>query len=183
MLKPTTKRRRGEPKTSDDQGPLCHRHPYNQSSFAPASLSWDGILLVGAPFAKFGLTFTLLPKVPAFFIIPIVSAVLFNHQFAPMAVQTAGSLVQVISGSRTRAKKKSDQALQACADNALSALVNILTHHQSGLGVEMWSAWLQGLPCQQDEEEGKRNHKLLVQFAFAEKPEVLGPNGANVPQT
>merc|ERR1739845_12328 len=47
---------------------------------------------------------------------------------------------------------------------------------------QMWTTWLHGLPCQQDEEEGKRNHKLLVQFASQERPEVLGANGAHLPK-
>merc|ERR1712025_1057740 len=56
-----------------------------------------------------------------------------DPQFAPMAMETAAALSQLVDESRKRAKKKSDQAVQACADNALSALVHILTSHQPSL--------------------------------------------------
>ena len=86
-------------------------------------------------------------------------------------------------------------AHEACADNALSALVEILlTHHAAvaSLQAELWKVWLQGLPgapsdgretwraprpCQQDESEGERNHRRLLELLQQEKPEVLGEGG------
>jgi len=108
-----------------------------------------------------------------------------NPAFASVAADAAKSLMQVISESRSRAKKKSEKPAQACADNALSALVEILLHHQqvvAGQEAQMWSVWVQGLPCQEDEEEGKKNHAMLLQLVVSEKREVVGEAGANLAQ-
>uniref|UniRef100_A0A7S2KBP1 TOG domain-containing protein n=1 Tax=Zooxanthella nutricula TaxID=1333877 RepID=A0A7S2KBP1_9DINO len=105
--------------------------------------------------------------------------------FGPMAKAAAASLSQLVVQARTTAKKKSGKPDQACADNALSALAEILvTHHQAIAEGEaqLWSVWLNGLPCQVDSEEGIKNHRTLVRFAEAEKPQVLGEAGANLPQ-
>merc|ERR1712194_241812 len=77
--------------------------------------------------------------------------------FAECAAAAAESLAQ--------AKKNSNKPAQGAADNALSALAEILLHHQQAVAAgeaQMWSVWLQGLPCQEDEDEGKRNHGILL---------------------
>jgi len=105
--------------------------------------------------------------------------------FAPLAVETAQKLQQVVTQSRGRAKKKSEKPAQACADNALSGLVMILLTHKDVIGpllAELWGVWLQGLPCQQDEEEGIRNHKNLLKFVMEERAEVLGQGASNFPK-
>jgi len=107
-----------------------------------------------------------------------------NPAFAQFAVETANKLVQVVSESRGRAKKKSEKPAQACADAALTAIASILEHHQptvAALQTQMWNAWLQGLPCQEDETEGKRNHDTLLQLTLKENRDVLGEGGANLP--
>merc|ERR1712217_927460 len=49
-------------------------------------------------------------------------------------------------------------------------------------GRQCWSAWIEGLPCQEDEDEGVRNHGTLVQLIEKQKPEVIGENGAHIPK-
>merc|ERR1719277_2775370 len=108
-----------------------------------------------------------------------------EQAFAPMVADAAGKLSQVITQSRQRSKKKSEKTAQACADNALSALVEILLNHSAVLAAasaQLWDVWLSGLPCQQDEQEGEKNHRLLVQFIQQEKPEVVGESGRNMPK-
>jgi len=108
-----------------------------------------------------------------------------NPAFAEVAAETAVNLAKVISESRALAKKKSQKPAQACADNALSALMEILMTHQQAVAAQeaqFWSTWLQALPCQEDEEEGKKNHAMLLQLVQSEKKEVVGEGGANLPQ-
>mmetsp|Transcript_99141 Transcript_99141/g.280086 ORF Transcript_99141/g.280086 Transcript_99141/m.280086 type:complete len:1111 (+) Transcript_99141:101-3433(+) len=105
--------------------------------------------------------------------------------FASMAAETAAKLAEVVTQSRTRAKKKSEKPAQACADNALSALLEILTNHPQAVAAneaQLWGLWLQGLPCQEDEQEGVKNHGALVRLTQGEKREVIGEGGANFPQ-
>lgn len=105
--------------------------------------------------------------------------------FAPVALETAKKLQQVITQSRGRAKKKSERGAQAAADNALSGLISILLTHKDALGAareELWNVWLQGLPCQEDEEEGVKNNKLLLKFVLEERIEVLKQGASNFPK-
>lgn len=94
-------------------------------------------------------------------------------------------MVRIIADARSRTKKKSEKDAQSVADNALSALVQILLNYSAALQggcASLWSAWLGGLPCQEDEQEAERNHALLVEFVMDEKPEVVGAGGANLGQ-
>jgi hypothetical protein len=105
--------------------------------------------------------------------------------FAPVALEAAKKLQQVVTMSRGRAKKKSERPAQACADNALSGLIVILETHKEALGAsqgELWDVWLQGLPCQEDEEEGVKNHKNLLKFVIAQREEVLKQGASNFPK-
>merc|ERR1712070_222889 len=105
--------------------------------------------------------------------------------FAAVAADTANKLQQVITQSRGRAKKKSEREAQAAADNALSGLIAILQAHKDALGAaneELWNVWLQGLPCQEDEEEGQKNNKLLLKFVMEERVEVLKQGASNFPK-
>jgi len=111
-----------------------------------------------------------------------------DQAFAPLAAEAAGKLAEVVTQSRKREKKKSERVTQACADNALSALAQLLLSHQAallaggGAGAEAhyWSVWVQGLPCQEDEEEGVRNHAILLRLVQQERPEIVGDGGQNV---
>mmetsp|Transcript_65759 Transcript_65759/g.140684 ORF Transcript_65759/g.140684 Transcript_65759/m.140684 type:complete len:1127 (+) Transcript_65759:110-3490(+) len=103
--------------------------------------------------------------------------------FAPLATGAASKLAQVVTETRARAKKKSEKIAQACADNALSALGEIVMNHQPSLGAgaeQLWGIWLAGLPCQEDEQEGVRNHKLLLKLIMQERAEVVGAGGCNL---
>jgi len=104
--------------------------------------------------------------------------------FAPMASEVATKLAELIVSTRALPKKKSTLPDQSCADNALSALVSVLEHQQpavAALEAQLWNAWLGGLPCQVDDDEGHRNHKTLVKLVQQEKKEVLGDGAANFP--
>lgn len=105
--------------------------------------------------------------------------------FAPLALEVANGLSQVVTQSRQRSKKKSEKIAQACADNALSAIIEILTVHSQAVAsikAQLWQVWLGGLPCQEDDSEGERNHKKLLELIQQEKPEVVGEGGQNVPK-
>merc|ERR1740121_1008584 len=86
-------------------------------------------------------------------------------EFSAFAVQAAKSLSDVVSHTRSakKKKKKSDREAQAVADNALTALAQILVTHSDALSVaagaeeQLWNVWLKGLPCQEDAEEGAKN--------------------------
>mmetsp|Transcript_946 Transcript_946/g.2665 ORF Transcript_946/g.2665 Transcript_946/m.2665 type:complete len:1113 (-) Transcript_946:255-3593(-) len=108
-----------------------------------------------------------------------------NPAFAEVALDAARKLAQVVTTSRQRAKKKTEKPAQAAADNAESALIEILMKQSAALGnaaPELWKVWVSGLPCQIDDDEGKKNHELLLQLVQQEKAEVLGPGGANLGQ-
>eukprot|EP00930_Biecheleria_cincta_P032957 TRINITY_DN22821_c0_g1_i1.p1 TRINITY_DN22821_c0_g1~~TRINITY_DN22821_c0_g1_i1.p1 ORF type:complete len:1112 (-),score=279.03 TRINITY_DN22821_c0_g1_i1:64-3399(-) len=105
--------------------------------------------------------------------------------FAQLAPAAAEKLSRVVTESRKRSKKKSEKAAQACADNALSALLEILTNHQQAVSstqAQLWNVWLSGLPCQEDDQEGIRNHRKLLELMVQERAEVVGEGGQNVPK-
>eukprot|EP00405_Crypthecodinium_cohnii_P009370 CAMPEP_0206433370 /NCGR_PEP_ID=MMETSP0324_2-20121206/8490_1 /ASSEMBLY_ACC=CAM_ASM_000836 /TAXON_ID=2866 /ORGANISM="Crypthecodinium cohnii, Strain Seligo" /LENGTH=1119 /DNA_ID=CAMNT_0053899617 /DNA_START=37 /DNA_END=3396 /DNA_ORIENTATION=- len=107
--------------------------------------------------------------------------------FAPLAAQAAERVARVVTETRGRGKKKktSEKLAQACADNALSAVINILLHQDIGdaaAKAQLWNVWLSGLPCQVDEEEAAYNHGVLLKLICEEKAEVVGENGSNVPR-
>eukprot|EP00929_Paragymnodinium_shiwhaense_P000644 TRINITY_DN100890_c0_g1_i1.p1 TRINITY_DN100890_c0_g1~~TRINITY_DN100890_c0_g1_i1.p1 ORF type:complete len:1112 (-),score=403.40 TRINITY_DN100890_c0_g1_i1:307-3642(-) len=104
--------------------------------------------------------------------------------FAPLAAETASKLAEVITQSRSRTKKKSERPAQACADNALSALMEVMRCHSATVAsneAQLWNVWVQGLPCQEDEQEGKKNHQFLLQMVDAEKAQVIGANCEHLP--
>lgn len=110
-----------------------------------------------------------------------------EQAFSPLAVEIAGKLAGIVTETRKRSKKKSEKVNQAVADNALSALLEILLHHEAVLNTanatsQIWQVWLEGLPCQEDEQEGVKNHKHLLQLIAQEKKEVVGEGGKNLPQ-
>lgn len=103
--------------------------------------------------------------------------------FGQFAAESARNLAEIISRSRGRAKKKSEKHLQACADNALSGLLEVLQQHQQAVAAQsanLWEVWLSGLPCQVDEQEGHKNHKALLLMIQQQVPAVVGENGANL---
>jgi len=106
--------------------------------------------------------------------------------FGPHAVETARRLAEVVAHARARGgKKKSEKPAQMAADNALSAILEILLHHGaalSGAQDQLWGAWLAGLPCQEDEAEGIRNHGMLLQLAQRREPQLFGPGGQAAPR-
>lgn len=108
-----------------------------------------------------------------------------NPAFAEVALAAAKNLAQVVTTSRGRAKKKSEKPAQAAADNAESALIEILMNQSAAVASaapELWKVWVSGLPCQIDDDEGRKNHQILLQLVQAEKAEVLGPGASNMAQ-
>lgn len=104
--------------------------------------------------------------------------------FQSMASEVAAKLAEMIVSTRALPKKKSSEQAQSCADNALSALVSILENQQPAVAAaeaQLWGAWLGGLPCQVDDDEGQRNTKTLLRLVKQEKKEVLGEGAANFP--
>merc|ERR1711920_386202 len=105
--------------------------------------------------------------------------------FAQFASETAMRLADLVSQTRGLAKKKSSKPAQACADNALSALLEILLNHRqviAGSEARLWSVWVNAMPCREDEDEGVKNHRKLLELVHAERPEVLGESAANFQQ-
>lgn len=109
-----------------------------------------------------------------------------QQAFAPFASVVAMQLGQVITAARGGKKKqKSDRPVQAAADNAVTALGNILQTHPQSVAdklLPLWSVWVNGLPCQTDEEEGIKNHRTLLSLVQQQKPEVLGEGQQNLPK-
>jgi len=112
-----------------------------------------------------------------------------EQAFAPFAADAARKLAEVVTKSRRREKKRSEKIAQACVDNALSALAEILLSQQAALSVggpeaeaQLWGVWLSGLPCQEDEQEGVKNHRTLLRLMQQEKPQVVGEGGQNLPR-
>jgi len=104
--------------------------------------------------------------------------------FVALAAEAAAALSELVTRTRGTAKKKSEKPAQACADNALSALGEILSSHSHAVKageVQLWGVWLKGLPCQEDEAEGIKNHKALLRMVQKEQVEVVGAGGANLP--
>jgi hypothetical protein len=114
-----------------------------------------------------------------------VSIAAVDPAFAPFAAETATKMAEIVTKSRSRTKKKSEKPVQECADNALSALLQMLVHHSQAVATasgQFWSVWLHGLPCQVDEVEGVKNHKALVSMVNSERAEVVGDGGSNLPR-
>merc|ERR1712113_759516 len=63
-----------------------------------------------------------------------VSLAAKDPAFSQFAAETAKTLAEVVSQSRGREKKKSEKPAQAAADNAVSAIVEILLNHSAALG-------------------------------------------------
>lgn len=108
-----------------------------------------------------------------------------SPMFAEVASQSAVQLAEVVTVARSKAKKKSERPSQACADNALSGLIEILRNHQQSLSnneEQLWNVWVNGLPCQEDEQEAKKNHSILLQLLQQQAPQVVGADGRNVPR-
>merc|ERR1712032_1044134 len=101
-----------------------------------------------------------------------VSLAARQQAFGPFVVETAARLKDLIEQTRSLSKKKSDVVAQTAADNAVSALMELLMNHAGVLGeaaTPLWSVWLSALPCQGDDDEGVRNHKVLLQALQQQK--------------
>lgn len=116
-----------------------------------------------------------------------VSFLARQSAFAPYAAETAKCLAESIASVRGANvfKKKSDKMVQMAADNALSALVEILLQHPTGEAptqAQLWATWVAGLPCLEDEDEGVRNHGILLRLVQEQRLDVVGAGNANLPK-
>eukprot|EP00746_Dinoflagellata_sp_MGD_P162698 gnl/MRDRNA2_/MRDRNA2_90374_c0_seq1.p1 gnl/MRDRNA2_/MRDRNA2_90374_c0~~gnl/MRDRNA2_/MRDRNA2_90374_c0_seq1.p1 ORF type:complete len:1144 (-),score=262.67 gnl/MRDRNA2_/MRDRNA2_90374_c0_seq1:112-3543(-) len=104
--------------------------------------------------------------------------------FGKYATEVATKLSEIIIAARQgKQKKKKDKPVQACADNAVTALAEILMNHQAVANrSELWSIWQAGLPCETDDEEAVKNHKLLLRLVEQQMPEILGDSQQNLPR-
>lgn len=105
-----------------------------------------------------------------------------SSAFATQAGVAAQRATQVVTEARSRANKKSDKEAQCAADNAVSVMLEILEHHPSAAHGDLWGAWLAGLPCQEDTEEGTRNNKALLRLTRQQIPGLVGEGNCNVPR-
>jgi hypothetical protein len=102
--------------------------------------------------------------------------------FAPHAQAAAQSASQVVTQTRALSKKKSAKYAQGAADNAISVLLEVLEHHPSAAGGDLWTVYLAGLPCQEDTVEGDRNNKALLRLLQLQAPGLVGEGGRNIPR-
>jgi hypothetical protein len=104
-------------------------------------------------------------------------------QYAPQVAEQLGKII--IDARQGKKKKKSDRPVQSCADNAVTALGEILLSHSNAVAsnlAQLWSVWHRGLPCEHDQEEAVKNHRLLLRLVEQQKPEVLGEGQENLPR-
>lgn len=100
------------------------------------------------------------------------------------AFQAAAPLVFNMLGQWLAQKvpKKREEKAKAALDNAVAAMMQLAIHHAAAKPAEVdaWSLVLDKMPLKNDQEEGKKSHKLMVQLLLQENPHLLGPNNCNL---
>mmetsp|Transcript_20916 Transcript_20916/g.45998 ORF Transcript_20916/g.45998 Transcript_20916/m.45998 type:complete len:1121 (+) Transcript_20916:89-3451(+) len=100
--------------------------------------------------------------------------------------QVLPTLQLIIDQTRAQKKKRNAQAKanDRAADNALSALLQIVIHHPQSLPdvQSVWVYLLDRLPLREDEEESVKVNKELVTLVRKEDGNCLGPNRSNLPK-
>ncbi|CBZ53225.1 putative importin beta-3 subunit [Neospora caninum Liverpool] len=78
------------------------------------------------------------------------------------------------------------QHLKAATDNTAAALGDLLRHYGGSMSAEeqqvLLASWLENLPLKQDETEGLRMHKFLMEAVLQNNAVVLGQNASNLPR-
>jgi hypothetical protein len=103
-----------------------------------------------------------------------------NHRgdgFRPHAPTALTSIVAMINAPDAR----SDDNL-AATENAVSALGKILEHLPDCVDPSLGTVFVQNLPLEEDEEEAKEAHGLLLRLVRASDPRILGGSNANLPK-
>lgn len=92
------------------------------------------------------------------------------------AVKLTGALRMTFSAS------KHEQ--QAATDNAVAALGDIIRYHGAKLNdcASYINLWLKNLPLKEDETEGRRVHKSLMELIIANHQGILGVDNCNMGQ-
>ncbi|BAM38794.1 importin beta [Theileria orientalis strain Shintoku] len=73
---------------------------------------------------------------------------------------------------------------QTANDNAVAALGDLIKYQGANLvdASNYLNLWLKSLPLKQDETEGRRVHKELMELVISKNPTILGPDNANLAQ-
>eukprot|EP00746_Dinoflagellata_sp_MGD_P117341 gnl/MRDRNA2_/MRDRNA2_53179_c0_seq1.p1 gnl/MRDRNA2_/MRDRNA2_53179_c0~~gnl/MRDRNA2_/MRDRNA2_53179_c0_seq1.p1 ORF type:complete len:1113 (-),score=329.99 gnl/MRDRNA2_/MRDRNA2_53179_c0_seq1:538-3876(-) len=101
--------------------------------------------------------------------------------FAEVAPTVFQKLANLLSTQKKGAKKK-DLMAKMALDNATAALVRLSQYQAAACpaGMDSWGLALAKCPLRQDEEEGKKTHKILVELVLQQHAGILGPNNAHL---
>jgi hypothetical protein len=101
--------------------------------------------------------------------------------FAEVAPAVFQKLVNLL-GAPKKGSKKKDLMAKMALDNAAAALVRLSQHQAAACpaGMDPWGVALAKCPLRQDEEEGKKTHKILVELVLQQHQGILGANNAHL---
>lgn len=103
------------------------------------------------------------------------------EQFEKYATITVEYLLKFIHQNNSNKKSKE---LIAAIDNAVAALGDVVLLHTSKFSnaQELIKIWLNNLPIKEDDAEGKRVHKNLVDLVSQNHPLLFGKDDSNIPK-
>lgn len=109
-----------------------------------------------------------------------VSLLARMQEFAGMENEVAAKLAAALR--MTFSSSKHEQ--QAATDNAVAALGDVIRYHGTTLKdcASYINLWLRNLPLKEDEAEGKRVHKSLMELIIANNQGILGVDNCNMAQ-
>jgi len=99
-------------------------------------------------------------------------------EVAPTVFQKLANLL----GVQKKAPKKRNLMSKMALDNAVAALVRMSQHQAAACpaGLDCWGLALSKCPLRDDQDEGKKTHKILVELVLKQHEGILGPNFANL---
>ncbi|KEP59806.1 UNVERIFIED_CONTAM: HEAT repeat-containing protein [Hammondia hammondi] len=107
---------------------------------------------------------------------------LLQQAFQPFVQEAAKNLLTAVN----RSQKTRNKVEQAATDNTAAALGDLLRYYGGSMHEEeqrvLLSTWLGNLPLKQDETEGLRMHKFLMEAVLQNNGVVLGQNASNLPR-
>jgi len=117
-------------------------------------------------------------RIPAAYAVSLAAPLAMFAEAAPQAFKL---IAQLVNGPPP---KKRDEQGKVALDNAVSALI-FLAKEKSALcppEIPAWQLAVSKLPLQEDEEEAKKIHKIIVDLVLEQHAGLLGPNGAHIPK-
>lgn len=101
-------------------------------------------------------------------------------EFAGMENDAAAKLANALRITHSASKHEQ----QAATDNAVAALGDIIRYHGNNLNecASYINLWLKSLPLKEDEAEGRRVHKSLMELIIANHHGILGVDNSNMGQ-